>query len=97
MAGAEVARLYISYSTTSPKSRFSRPVRSLTGFEKVFLQPGEKKSVSIPIDRYSTAVWDEKKNSWCCERGRYTASIVAGGAILDGSFEIEKETFWNGL
>ncbi|KAI3559161.1 Cel3c [Colletotrichum abscissum] len=97
MAGAEVVRLYINYSTTSPKSRFSRPVRSLMGFEKVFLQPGERRRVSIPIDRYSTAVWDEKRNSWCCERGRYTASIVAGGAILDGSFELEKDVFWTGL
>ncbi|KXH48263.1 Cel3c [Colletotrichum salicis] len=97
MAGAEVVRLYISYSTGIPKSRFARPVRSLVGFEKVFLEPGERKNISISIDRYSTAVWDEKRSSWCCEKGRYTASVVGGGAAFDGSFELEKDMFWSGL
>ncbi|KAF9873970.1 Cel3c [Colletotrichum karsti] len=95
LAGAEVIRLYLSFTT--PKSRFARTKRVLVGFQKIYLEPKERKEVVIAIDRYSTAVWDEKRNSWCCEKGSYTASVVAGEQCLEGSFELEKSTFWNGL
>ncbi|GJC99084.1 betaglucosidase [Colletotrichum higginsianum] len=81
----------------SPKSRFARPLRSLMGFTKMFLEPGEAKLAAIAIDRYSTAVWDEKRSSWCCEKGTYTASVTAGETSLEGSFQIQKDVFWNGL
>ncbi|KAL0938437.1 Cel3c [Colletotrichum truncatum] len=96
-AGAEVIRLYIGYATTAPKSRFSRPPRALMGFKKVHLESGENVTVVIPIDRCSTAVWDEKRNSWCCEKGSYSASIVSGEHVLEGKFELDKSIFWNGL
>lgn len=67
------------------------------GFQKIYLEPGEKRAVEIPINRYSTAVWDEKRNSWCCEKGTYTASVVGGETTLESSFELEKSVFWNGL
>ncbi|KAF6802743.1 Cel3c [Colletotrichum sojae] len=97
VAGAEVVRLYIQYSTRSPKSRFARPPRALMGFQKVYLEPREKRAIEMPITRYSTAVWDEKRNSWCCEKGTYTASVVSGETTLQSSFELEKSVFWNGL
>ncbi|OHW91882.1 beta-glucosidase k [Colletotrichum incanum] len=97
VAGAEVVSLYIRYSTKAPKSRFARPLRSLVGFEKTFLGPGEAKRITIPIDKYSTATWDEKRNSWCCEKGTYTASIVAGDKTLEGDFDIQRDVFWSGL
>ncbi|KAJ0161688.1 putative beta-glucosidase K, partial [Colletotrichum tanaceti] len=95
VAGAEVVCLYIKYATKSPKSRFARPLRSLMGFAKVFLDPGETKLATIAIDRYSTAVWDEKRGSWCCEKGTYTASVTAGSREtgLEGSFQIQKDVF----
>ncbi|OLN90338.1 putative beta-glucosidase K [Colletotrichum chlorophyti] len=96
-AGAEVVRLYIKYATKAPKSRFSRPLRALVGFKKVFLRPGETKFAELLIDNYSTAVWDERRNSWCCEKGTYIASIIAGTTELAGAFEIPKDVFWNGL
>ncbi|KZL64654.1 beta-glucosidase [Colletotrichum tofieldiae] len=97
VAGAEVVSLYTSYSTKAPKSRFARPLRSLVGFRKVFLGPGEAKQITLSIDRYSTATWDEKRNSWCCEEGTYTASVVAGDMTLEGNFEVTRDIFWSGL
>lgn len=95
-AGSEVLRLYISHGG---KSRFIRPVRTLGGFKKVFLQPGETKRVALPIDRYSTSVWDEGKSAWCVEAGEYVASVAAGEGTttLEGRFSVGEDTFWTGL
>lgn len=97
-AGAEVVRLYISFCATSTsKSRFLRPKRELKGYKKVSLQPSETKVVVMPISKYSTAVWDERRNSWCCERGLYRVSVVVGEEALQETFEIQNDEFWSGL
>ncbi|KAL2065606.1 hypothetical protein VTL71DRAFT_3276 [Oculimacula yallundae] len=94
-AGSEVVQLYISADRGT--SVFKRPVKELKGFEKVGLEPKEKVTVTIPIDKYSTAVWDEKRNAWSCEKGRYTALVFAGEQCLKGSFELDRTVYWNGL
>lgn len=98
-AGAEVVRLYIAFSCTPTKgrSRFIRPKRTLAGFDKVFLEAGERKVVGIPITRDGTSVWDEQRDSWCCEGGEYVASVVTGEQSLGGTFVVEKDVFWRGL
>ncbi|KAH7349654.1 glycoside hydrolase superfamily [Plectosphaerella cucumerina] len=99
MAGAEVLRLYLAFKTTptGAKSRFIRPVRTLGGFQKIHLAPGEKQSVKLPVTRDGTGVWDEKRDSWCCEAGEYAASVVTGEQALEGVFTVDKDVFWNGL
>ncbi|KAG5659080.1 hypothetical protein KAF25_000282 [Fusarium avenaceum] len=98
MAGAEVIMLYISFdaSKSGKKSRFLRPVRTLAGFQKVFLEPGQEASVVMTLDRYSTAVWDEIAGSWLCEAGTYMASVMSSSGSLEASFVVEREIYWNG-
>ncbi|KAF4876473.1 putative beta-glucosidase K [Colletotrichum siamense] len=96
-AGAEVIQMYIRYVAVSQDSKFARPRQELKGFKKIYLEPGERKLATIPIDKYSTAVWDEKRNSWCCEKGDYLVYVVSATEGLMGSFKIEKSIFWNGL
>uniref|UniRef100_L2FQX0 beta-glucosidase n=1 Tax=Colletotrichum fructicola (strain Nara gc5) TaxID=1213859 RepID=L2FQX0_COLFN len=96
-AGAEVIQMYIRYFAVSQDSKFARPRQELKGFKKIYLEPGERKLATIPIDKYSTAVWDEKRNSWCCEKGDYLVNVVSATEGLMGSFKIEKSIFWNGL
>lgn len=45
MDGSEVTQLYISHST----HRFKKPIRSLVGFEKIFLRKGETKTVEFTL------------------------------------------------
>lgn len=45
MAGAEVVQVYIC----CPGGRVFRPAKELKGFKKVFLEPGESKTVTIPL------------------------------------------------
>ncbi|KAH7386188.1 glycoside hydrolase superfamily [Cadophora sp. MPI-SDFR-AT-0126] len=94
-AGSEVLQLYIS--ADREVSRFKRPVKELKGFEKVTLEPQQVMTVTFPIDKYSTAVWDEYRNAWACESGQHTALVFGGQQCLTGTFEIGKTTYWNGL
>ncbi|KAL5331631.1 hypothetical protein ACEPPN_001166 [Leptodophora sp. 'Broadleaf-Isolate-01'] len=94
-AGSEVLRLYISANRET--SVFKRPVKELKGFEKVTLEPQHIMTVTIPIDKYSTSVWDEKRYAWACEEGQYNALVFGGDQCLKGMFEIAKTTYWNGL
>ncbi len=80
-AGAEVVQLYIS----PPPGALHRPVRELKGFRKVFLQPGESKTVSFELDGRSFAVWQD---GWRVPGGTYT--VRAGG--LSAAVEVEGET-----
>jgi beta-glucosidase len=73
-AGAEVVQVYVG----QPKCSVPRPVRELKGFEKVSLQPGEKKRVEIALHRDAFAFWHPEKNEWTVEPGDFV--IEAGGS-----------------
>lgn len=66
-AGAEVVQLYVHDEAASVE----RPYRELKGFRKVFLQPGESKTVTLPLDWKALAFWDVKTHSWLAEPGEF--------------------------
>lgn len=70
-AGAEVAQLYIS----DLKSSLPRPTKELKGFEKVFLNAGEEKEVSITVDKAALSFFDADKHAWIAEPGDFEALI----------------------
>lgn len=80
-AGAEVVQLYISDS----ESTLPRPVKELKGFEKVYLQPGETKTVSFSIDEDMLRFFDPEKHAWVSEKGEFTAHIAASSADVRSS------------
>jgi beta-glucosidase len=65
--GAETVQVYVEDCSASVQ----RPVRELKGFEKVFLYPGETKTVSIPLDFRSFAFWDDSTHCWMIEPGEF--------------------------
>ena len=70
-AGKEVVQLYVS-----PKdSRAIRPVRELRAFEKIELQPGETKTVSITLDSRAFSYWNTEIHDWYAESGDYEIQI----------------------
>ncbi|THZ69837.1 hypothetical protein D6C85_06400 [Aureobasidium pullulans] len=98
VAGAQVAQLYIS--PLSPSIR--RPTKELKAFDKVFLQPGEEKVVELKASlKYATSFWDESRNAWVSEKGKYKVIVSDSSAIGEGAveetFEVEKTKWWNGL
>lgn len=71
MAGFEVAQLYVSPA----KSNAARPVKELKGFAKVYLNPGESKRVTIPLNARSLAYFAPEKASWIVDAGSYSIRV----------------------
>ncbi|CAH0018761.1 unnamed protein product [Clonostachys rhizophaga] len=97
VAGAEAVQLYIAADPTT--SSIARPIKELKGFTKVYLQPGEMRSISIPFDRFTTAFWDQEAHVWMCETGRYTVMVGSSSQniLLEGVLEMKETTTWSGL
>lgn len=71
MAGFEVAQLYVSPARPSTP----RPAKELKGFVKVYLNPGESKRVTIPLDARSLAYYVPNKASWVVDAGSYAIRV----------------------
>jgi len=54
MAGKEIVQLYVK----DVKSSVRRPEKELKGFEKVFLNPGEEKTVTFTLDKRAFAYYN---------------------------------------
>ena len=68
-AGAETVQLYISDLEASVE----RPVKELKAFQKVYLQPGETRQVSLTIDKRALSFYDEANSQWKAEPGKFEA------------------------
>ncbi|QDS68320.1 hypothetical protein FKW77_010686 [Venturia effusa] len=78
MAAHETVQLYIR----DVESRLPRPAKELQGFAKVFLQPGETKTVHLSIDRHSVGYYDTSLHSWIAEEGVFNALVGASSADI---------------
>ena len=76
-AGAEIAQVYLS----AVNSGIFRPARELKGFAKVALEPGESRTVTIPLDDKAFRYFNVKTNSWEVEGGEY--SVQVGASVQD--------------
>ncbi len=77
-AGFEVAQLYVEPVNPS----VDRPEKELKGFTKVYLEPGESKTVSIPLDARSLSHYVERTDSWDVDAGKYRIRVGASSAEL---------------
>ncbi len=68
-AGADVVQLYVSDTEAS----VDRPLRELKGFQKVHLQPGERREVVLELDERAFAFWSE--GAWTVEPGEFIVAI----------------------
>lgn len=86
-AGGEVVQLYVG----APQNGIHRPVKELKGFEKVYLAPGESKTVELLLTERSFAVWSD--GGFYAPAGKY--EILVGGTpdtlIKAGTIQIEKQ------
>jgi len=69
--GAEVVQLYVS----DPECSVLRPKKELKAFEKVFLNPGETKTVEMLVKVADLAFYDESKKAWNAEAGEYILQL----------------------
>lgn len=74
--GDEVVQLYIHQRA----GRASRPVRELKGFERVTLQPGERRTVSFTLDEASVRYWNAATKSWVIDPGTFDLWVGSSSA-----------------
>ena len=70
-AGSETVQLYIS----DKQSSVERPVKELKAFNKVYLQPGETRQVSLTIDKSALSFYNDQTGEWTAEPGDFEAMI----------------------
>ncbi len=85
-AGAEVAEVYAELPEAA-----GEPFKRLVGWQRVELNPGESKTVSVTVDPQMLSIFDEKANDWQLLKGNY--SIFAGPSSaetpLKGTLEVQ--------
>jgi beta-glucosidase len=74
--GAEIGEVYAALPANAEE-----PPKRLVGFTKVKLDTGEKRTVTIEVDRKYLSIWDVKKHAWTLLPGDYT--FMVGGSSQD--------------
>jgi beta-glucosidase len=80
VAGKEIVQIYVH----DRSSMITRPRKELKGFAKVELQPGETRTVTIPLDFRSFAYFHPSYNRWITEDGEF--DIMIGSSAADIRF-----------
>ncbi|HEX9013708.1 MAG TPA: glycoside hydrolase family 3 C-terminal domain-containing protein, partial [Anaerolineaceae bacterium] len=80
VAGKETVQVYVH----DRQSALSRPPKELKGFAKVELQPGQTKTVTIPLNFRSFAYYHPAYKQWITEDGEF--DILIGASATDIRF-----------
>jgi beta-glucosidase len=72
-AGEEIAEVYAALPSSA-----GEPPKRLVGWDKVHLNAGESKEVSVPVKTFYLSIYDEASDSWKLVPGTYT--FMVGGS-----------------
>ena len=92
-AGKEIVELYVS----APAGGLEKPVYELKGFAKTgTLQPGTGETVTVTIDPYRLASFNEETSAWETAAGSYTIHFGASSADFrcTAAFKMAKAQSW---
>ena len=73
--GSTVAQVYLRYPAA-----VGEPPEQLRGFQKVFLAPGQSRTVTISLGRQAFSYWSTAHNAWETAPGTYEISVGSSSA-----------------
>ncbi len=89
VAGSEVAQLYLGDPAAA-----GEPPRQLEGFDKVYLQPGQSRTVRFELNGHELSYWDDTANGWVLPDGGFGVYVGDSSALsslpLQGSFTVSR-------
>lgn len=71
VAGQEIAQLYVRNLV----SAVEMPIQELQGISKVYLQPGERKTVQLKLTRSNFAWYNTQNSAWQTDQGEYEIRV----------------------
>jgi beta-glucosidase len=77
-AGDEVIQLYVQHLG----SAVPRPIKDLRGYARVHLEPGQRRTVTLPVAVASLAYWNESTHAWTVEREEVRFLVGASSADI---------------
>ncbi|CAO2648996.1 Nn.00g099450.m01.CDS01 [Neocucurbitaria sp. VM-36] len=87
VAGSTVIQLYVGRKQQSPE----HPIKTLAAFKKVFLKPGEEKTVELSLALLDFAYFDEASKSWKVDRGQYDFSFGQSTSDIESVITVDLE------
>jgi beta-glucosidase len=76
LAGTEIAEIYVELPRAS-KEHFRR----LAAWQRVALNPGQQKTITVALEPLAMATFNEQKDAWEWASGEYT--VLVGGSSRD--------------
>jgi beta-glucosidase len=83
-AGAEVVQVYVGMK----QSAVDRQKKLLKGFGKVYLEPGQSTTVSIPVDLDELRYFSNEQRKWVFEPGTY--SFYVGSSSDEADLQVKE-------
>ncbi|MEE0236420.1 MAG: glycoside hydrolase family 3 C-terminal domain-containing protein [Bacteroidales bacterium] len=93
VAGKEAVQLYV----TAPEGGLEKPAFELKGFAKTKeLAPGETQTLTINVDKYTLASFNEATSAWETAAGTYKVMLGANAADIRGTgeYRLKKAESW---
>jgi beta-glucosidase len=78
-AGAEVVQVYVGIK----QSAIDRQKKLLKGFRKVYLEPGQSATVSMPVDLNELRYFSNERRKWVLEPGTYSFYVGSSSDKAD--------------
>lgn len=76
--GAEVPQLYLGFPSSTPAGT---PPKQMRGFDKVYLEVGQRVVVNFPLTRRDVSYWDIVAQDWVIPSGAF--SVLVGFSSRD--------------
>jgi beta-glucosidase len=87
-AGAEVVQIYAGFPDA-----YGEPPKRLIGFEKVFLNPGERREVRITLDpsasNHPFSYWNETASRWDLMTGKVLIYVSRSSSDVQSTIEMD--------
>jgi beta-glucosidase len=86
LSGTEIAEVYVAL----PKGG-GEHFRRLAAWQRVEVNTGQQRVVTVPLEPLAIATFDEKKDAWAWLHGKYT--VFVGGSSRDLPLQAEVELY----
>ena len=77
-AGDEVVQMYVTHL----HSKVERPIEELKGFKRIALEPGETKTVTLPLKASALAYWNSAKGAFEVEPDQVKVTVGTSSADI---------------